>query len=252
MGGTHASASIRAEQGDLAAFQVKSGATGILVPWVLPGRAIRIELGDAYGETLAVDEVRLEPGEHRTIELRAPTPARRLVGFVRGPTGAPVVGARVIARAGTRATREAEGLPGPLVVLSTDDGGRFVLEGLHGAAVDLFVARPGLCPWARRSVTLPSGDRPLEIALGAGRTLTARLRGEATSRLDAWAEPVDPGTWAPGYRPWGGALLEEGSIRFEGVPPEAVEVVVRTEGGEVRVPTAADVSEIVVELPKEK
>ncbi len=252
VGGTHASASVRAEDGDFAAFQVESRAPGILVPWVLPGRPVRIELGDAYGEALVVSEVKLEPGEDRTIELKAPTPARRVVGFVRGPRGTPVAGARVIARAGAPATRNAGGLPGPLVVRSTDDAGRFELEGVHGATLDLFVARTGLCPWARRSVTLPTGERPLEVALGTGRTLTARLRGEAASRLDAWAEPVDPGTWTPGYRPFGGVLLEDGSIRFESVPEEAVEVVVRTDSGEVRVPVAADVPEVVVELPKEK
>ena len=253
IGGTHASSSVLAQEGDFAAFPLESGGGDLVVPWVLPGRPVHLELADTFGEILAVAEVHVEHGEARTVVLAAKSPARRVEGIVRDPRGLPIPRAQVVARAGTRRDPDAlGGLPGPIVVVYAEADGRFHLEGVHGAALDLFVTAPHLAPWARRAVRLPEAGRALEIPLAAGRTLTVRPRGAPTAGLDVWAESPDPEVWTPGYRPWSGMLQEDGTVRIEGVPDGAAEVVVRTAAGEARTPVPAGVTDVEAVLPKEK
>lgn len=148
--------------------------------------------------------------EDRRMRLVLSDTARRLVGRLRGPDGAPVAGARVTVR--RTAARWAELHPAGRTARSDADG-RFVFEGLPAEVVRLSVSAPGFAP-VDQLADLERGD----VDVG----LVAHERGWTLHGVvtDERGEPVEGAyvTLQDGPRRHTAVTDEDGAYALEDLP----------------------------------
>lgn len=248
LGLAHPSSSERGGDGDMSTYRVED-AQEIGVPWLVPDRPFRVTVFDAYGEVLADRDERASAGATTLVVLACDVAPRSVRGVVRDASGAPVAGARVVARA-PASIDETDGVPRVrdlFVVVVTGADGAFTFEGVHGRALAVLVSARGHAPFVRRSLDV-SGDAAVEVQLARGRTLVVRVTGATERVSDVWAEPRDPELWRAGPRPWIGFPREDGSFEVADLPPGEVDVVVTVGDRDVRRRVAADATAATVDM----
>lgn len=148
-------------------------------------------------------------------------PALALAGVVRSADGAPIADAKLWAG---RASDRGDPLFSQMfrVAASTDQDGRFTLEGLEAVDYDVEATAPGYVH-ARRTVSLAGGaPAPIELRLAPGGVIHARVVGPDGSSVTAaflMAEEAGSGRTYGGdatMMKFGGAADE---VRLEGLPP---------------------------------
>jgi hypothetical protein len=135
----------------------------------LPTGAYAVDVAD--GGVWSTRLVTLDDGDVLTLDLEAWE--GRLQGDVRGPAGAPIADATVIARP------RGEGASTLVGRVRTDPQGRFLIIGLPVGRYDLEASAPGLPPGRMLDVTaeVEGAERPVTLTLGAGGTLEVDVLG---------------------------------------------------------------------------
>lgn len=164
---------------------------------VLPGGAPVLE-GDPDDTTSSREELEVDPLIDPEAEAAAaaaaaePEHESRLTGTVVRAGGAPVIGARVVARKtqpwfsppADVEPMSSMNAPGPAFESETDEEGRFVLYDVTAGKLALVVRADGLAPLSRQSIEVPEhedydlGSFQLELGIRlAGKVTGARGKG---------------------------------------------------------------------------
>lgn len=247
VGGSEVVASLRG--GEDVTWLALPGSELVTLPWVRPGAALRIDVFDAYGESLArQDAVAPESGTF-DVTLGAP-PSRVLAGRVVDEAGRAIEGASVTARS-VRADDALAWSGGWRSGVASDGDGRFELRGAAAAALAVVVDAPGRAPWARASVA--PGDGSLRVVLARAARLRVTLldaRGEPAAIEWLQAVPVAGDPLAGLVR---GFDVSEGDAPgrwvVEGLPPGEVDLVAGEGDAAPRFRVRTDAGAVELRLP---
>jgi hypothetical protein len=239
---------LRRSTGDAGAAGVREFSSGhsseVWIPWVAAGVPIGLAAFDALGEPLASGEVRLDPGEDRTVTLRAESAPRSARFLIRDDERDPVEGATVYA-CSPAALGGAAGPLGhggcvtpPVESVTTGPDGRAVFEWVHSRELAIVVDAPGFQTQYRRAVALPEEDAEVCVDLRRSTDLALRARDRAGTLVPladdaAWAEVDDPEFWLPPQVVWLGRPRIDGTTVIRGLPWAEVTLSVSEPGGNV-------------------
>lgn len=146
----------------------------------------------SHGVGRAAVDFSVQMSRRLTITLRPEKDAGSagsISGRVLDPSGAPLEGALVRARATASSASAGSGEPPenptasrpslrPTIQDATDDEGRFVLEGIDAARSDVVASHQGFAPASAKNVALGAAD--LTLQLGGGARLQGTVRDQAS------------------------------------------------------------------------
>lgn len=187
-----------------------------------------------------------------------------LEGFVTGPGGKPVEGARIsLSAASSDPLASLRGSDGPPDAVTGQDGFFRVENRRAGETVDVDVQRSGYARGSAPGVRIPS-EEPLRIALKPtsaveGRTVDPDGKPVAGARI--YLNPTGPTVMGQGFVMFSSASMkqadsaQDGSFRIEDVPPGTFELKAMATGRQsversnLEVPSGQDLKNVEVVLP---